>query len=192
VSANGGWAAVVLTGGAARRMDGADKGGLSRAGRSLLDLALDAVAGATEIVVVGPEVPTGRSVTFTREEPAGSGPLAGVSAGTAALSVGAELVVLLAVDMPHVTADTVARLVTAAADHGGAWLVDGEGRRQLAGVVRRDLVPPMPEAAGRPMRLLMNHPDTVAVEAGPGEAQDVDTWDDAARLGIARDTSDRT
>jgi molybdopterin-guanine dinucleotide biosynthesis protein A len=192
VSANGGWAAVVLTGGTARRLDGADKGGLSRGGRSLLDRALDAVAAATETVVVGPEVPTERSVTFTREEPVGSGPLAGVSAGIAALSGDPDLVVVLAVDMPHVTARTVDRLVAAARGRAGAWLVDGEGRRQLAGALRKDLVPPMPQSAGRSMRLLMSHPDTVAVAAEPGEAEDVDTWDDATRLGIVHDTSDRT
>jgi molybdopterin-guanine dinucleotide biosynthesis protein A len=185
-------AAVVLTGGSASRMGGVDKSGLRRGHRALLDLALDAVAGAGETVVVGPELPTGREVRFVREEPAGGGPLAGLAAGVAALTGRAGLVVVLAVDMPHVTAATVDRLVSAARGTAGAWLVDDEGRRQLAGVVRRDLVPAPQEAAGRPMRVLMAHPDAVDVTAEAGEALDVDTWDDADRLGIVHDTWDRT
>jgi molybdopterin-guanine dinucleotide biosynthesis protein A len=192
VSDDGGWAAVVLTGGTASRMGGADKAGLARDGRRLLDLALDAVAGASETVVVGPETPTSRPVAFTREEPVGGGPLAGLSAGVAALAGPATTVVVLAVDMPHVTARTVDRLRAAAGGGPGAWLVDGDGRRQLAGVVRRDLVPPPEEAAGLPMRVLMAAPDCVEVTADGGEADDVDTWDDASRLGITRDTSPRT
>jgi molybdopterin-guanine dinucleotide biosynthesis protein A len=187
-----GWAAVVLTGGTASRLGGADKSALARDGSRLLDLALDAVAGATETVVVGPEVTTPRPVTFTREEPAGGGPLAGVSAGVAALRGDPDLVVVLAVDMPHVTAATVARLVGAAHGTAGAWLVDGAGRRQLAGAIRRDLVPLTAAAGGLPMRVLMQHAGCVDVVAAPGEADDVDTWDDASRLGIRRDTSRRT
>lgn len=192
VSDDGVWAAVVLTGGTASRMGGADKAGLARQGRSLLDLALEAVAGAAETVVVGPEAPTQRTVTFTREEPPGGGPLAGLSAGVAALTGDASTVVVVAVDMPHLTAGTVTRLLDAAHGRAGAWLVDGDGRRQLAGAVRRDLVPPPEAAAGRPMRVLMSDPRCVDVTADGAEAADVDTWDDASRLGITRDTSRRT
>jgi hypothetical protein len=42
------------------------------------------------------------------------------------------------------------------------------------------------------MRVLMSDPGCVDVAAGEGEAADVDTWDDAARLGITDDTSRRT
>ena len=49
------WAAVVLSGGGATRLDGADKAALEHDGRTLLDHALDAVAAAGEVVVVGPE-----------------------------------------------------------------------------------------------------------------------------------------
>lgn len=192
MSDDGGWAAVVLTGGTASRMGGTDKAALTRRGRRLLDLALEAVAGASETVVVGPDSPTSRPVAFAREEPPGGGPLAGLSAGVAALSGDAASVVVLAVDMPHVTGATIGRLLDAARGRPGAWLVDGDGRRQLAGVVRRDLVLPPGEAAGLPMRVLMGHPDCVDVAADGPEGADVDTWDDASRLGITRDTSNRT
>jgi len=177
---------VVLSGGGAARLDGAVKSALEHDGRTLLEHALGAVAAAGEIVVVGPALPTSRPVTFTRESPPGGGPLAGLSAGVAALSGTPELVVVLAVDMPHVTADTVARLLSAADDAesrpDGAWLVDTAGRRQLAGVVRRALVPAPSDAHGVPMRRLMERDRTVDVVSRGDEADDIDTWDDVARL----------
>ncbi len=177
---------MVLAGGGAARLDGADKAALEHGGRTLLDHALAAVAAASEVVVVGPAVPTSRPVTFTRESPPGGGPLAGVSAGVAALTGHPDLVVVLAVDMPHVTAATVVRLVRAAEDHAGAWLVDDDGRRQLAGAVRPALVPAPSDAHGLPMRVLMQHDRTVDVVSLGHEADDVDTWADVARLRSGR------
>jgi molybdopterin-guanine dinucleotide biosynthesis protein A len=180
------WAAVVLSGGGATRLDGADKSALEHDGRTLLDHALAAVSAAGEVVVVGPDQPTSRPVTFTREVPAGGGPLAGLSAGVAALAGPADLVLVLAVDMPHVTDETVARLVGAMDEGGpgldGAWLVDDAGRRQLAGVVRRALVPAPGDAYGVPMRRLMERERTRDVAAKGQEAQDIDTWEDLSRL----------
>ncbi len=173
---------MVLSGGAGSRLGGADKAALTHAGRTLLEHALDAVAAANEVVVVGPAVPTTRPARFTRESPPGGGPLAGLSAGVAALSGDADLVVVLAVDMPHVTDATVARLLDAVGDGDGAWLVDDTGRRQLAGVVRRTLVPAPGDAHGVPMRRLIEHADTVDVVPTGHEADDVDTWSDLARL----------
>jgi molybdopterin-guanine dinucleotide biosynthesis protein A len=182
------WAAVVLSGGGATRLDGADKASLELDGRTLLEHALEALADAREVVVVGPAVPTPRPVTFTRETPPGGGPLAGLSAGVAALTGTPDLVVVLAVDMPHVTADTVARLVRAADadDIEGAWLVDGTGRRQLAGAVPRALVPAPGDGYGVPMRRLMERERTVDVVPLGHEADDVDTWADVARLRAGR------
>jgi molybdopterin-guanine dinucleotide biosynthesis protein A len=178
-----GWAAVILTGGRAQRLGGADKASLELGGSTLLERALTAVEGASEIVVVGPEVPTTRGVTFTREEPAGGGPLAGLAAGIAAVGGGPEWVVVLAVDMPNVDADTVARLLAAADEHvDAAWLTDADGRRQLAGVVRPSLVPRSQDAEGAPMRLLMTAGRVRDVVAIGGEADDVDHWTDLSRL----------
>jgi len=175
---------VVLSGGSATRLDGADKATLEHHGRSLLEHALDALVEASEVVVVGPAMPTSRPVTFTRESPPGGGPLAGLTAGVAALAGSPDLVVVLAVDMPRVTAGTVARLVRAAGDSDadGAWLVDDTGRRQLAGAVRRLLVPVPGAADGLPMRALMERERTVDVPPLGHEADDVDTWADVARL----------
>jgi molybdopterin-guanine dinucleotide biosynthesis protein A len=173
---------VILTGGRAQRLGGMDKASLELEGQTLLEHALGAVDGAAEIVVVGPETETSRPVTFTRESPPGGGPLAGLAAGIATLREEHDHVVVLAVDMPHVEAVTVARLLTAARDADAAWLTDAAGRRQLAGVVRPSLVPGPRDAENTAMRTLMASGDSRDVPAVGAEAEDVDSWQDLSRL----------
>jgi CTP:molybdopterin cytidylyltransferase MocA len=133
-------------------------------------------------VVVGTDVPTSRPVTFTRESPAGGGPLAALCAGVDALAGRPRLVVVLAVDMPGVTAATVGRLLAAAGEAGAAWLVDRSGRRQLAGAVLRERLVGLPEPHGLPMRVLTGSGPATDVPAAGDEAEDVDTWADVHRL----------
>ena len=80
-----GFAAVVLAGGAASRMGGADKPALPVGGRPMRDRVLAAVAAAAPRVLVGPSVLAPPDVRVTREEPPGGGPVAAVSAGLALL-----------------------------------------------------------------------------------------------------------
>jgi molybdopterin-guanine dinucleotide biosynthesis protein A len=181
-SDSGAWAAVILAGGTGARLDGADKAALEHGGLTLLDRALAAVSGAAETVVVGDRVPASRPVVFTRESPVGGGPLAALCAGVDALEGAAPLVVVLAVDMPHVTTATVERLREAVGDAGAAWLVDGSGRRQLAGAVLRERVVAFAEPHGLPMRALSSSGSAIEVPAIGNEADDVDTWSDVARL----------
>jgi molybdopterin-guanine dinucleotide biosynthesis protein A len=176
------WAAVILAGGTGVRLDGTDKAALQHRGQTLLEHALAAVTDAAETVVVGDRVPTSRPVTFTRETPPGGGPLAALCAGVDALAGGPRWVVVLAVDMPGVTADTVERLLDAAGETGAAWLVDGSGRRQLAGAVLRERVVRLPEPHGLPMRTLSGSGPSTDVPAAGNEADDVDTWADVDRL----------
>ncbi len=175
-------AAVILTGGTGSRMGGADKAALAYAGRSLLERALAAVAEAGEIVVVGPPLATSRPVTFVREDPPLGGPAAGLLAGVDALTRGAPRVVVLAVDMPLVDADTVGRLTEAAAGRDGAFLLGADDRRQLAGVLSITALervrPAHGSESGLPMHRLLATLDLAEVGAAGAEARDVDTWDD--------------
>jgi molybdopterin-guanine dinucleotide biosynthesis protein A len=120
----GRYEAVVLAGGTSRRMGGGDKTALSLDGRSLLDRALDSVAGAERVIVVGTPRPTPHVVLWTREDPEGGGPAAALAAGLALIA--APVVVALAADLPFVTAATVDRL-RQAAEPAGAVLVDPDG-----------------------------------------------------------------
>ena len=173
-------AAVVLAGGTAARLGGADKASIEHAGRTFLEHALAATATAAEVVVVGEVVPTSRPVTFTREDPPLGGPVAGIVAGRSALAATPSWLVVLAVDMPHVSPATVDRLRVAAVGRDGAVLCDADGRRQLALVVATgalDRAAP-DDPHGRSVRSLLAGLDLVDVPALGDEAYDVDTWED--------------
>lgn len=117
--------AVVLAGGGGRRLGGADKPGLVVGGTTLLDRVLTAVTAASGVVVVGPERPVVRPVRWSREQPVGGGPLAALAAGLALVE--ADVIVLLAADLPFLDAATVELLV----EVPGTLLVDETGRDQL-------------------------------------------------------------
>jgi molybdopterin-guanine dinucleotide biosynthesis protein A len=184
----GGFCGVILAGGTAVRMDGVDKASVELAGRTLLEHAIDAFLDADEVVVVGPEtVPTTRPVTHVCEDPPKGGPVAGLLTGVDALLRRPRLVGVLAVDMPRVTAYTMRRLREASAGHDGAFLVDADGRRQLAGVLDAErLAQVRPDLEGQhnmPLHRLLAPLDLAAVDATGDEAVDVDSWADLRDLG---------
>ncbi|CAM5699191.1 NTP transferase domain-containing protein [Streptomyces fumanus] len=180
--------AVVLAGGAARRLGGADKPGVRVGGRALLDRVLTACAGASVTVVVADPRPTARPVVWAREEPPGAGPLAAFAAGLRHTT--AEYVVALSADLPFLRARTVGRLLSslAASPADGVVLTDADGRDQplvaayRAAAVRRGLAALSGGEAGLtglPLReltaglSLVRVPDAVS-------SFDCDTWDDVA------------
>ena len=181
--------AIVLAGGAGRRMGGADKAMLDVGGVSLLDRAFAAVEGAGTIVVVGPDRPTPQPdshVKFVLEEPAGSGPAAAVMRGLAEVTNPA--VVVVAVDAPF-AASAVPRLLAALPGHEAAMLVDDTGRRQplLAAYAtdalrRRDAAGPW---VNRSVRDLVDGLAVIDVQPVGDEWLDVDTPDDARRAQAA-------
>ena len=182
-----GFCGVVLAGGTAARMDGVDKASIELAGRTLLAYAVDAFLDADEVVVVGPAgVRTERPVTTVFEDPPRGGPVAGLLTGVDALLRTPLLVGVLAVDMPRVTPATMRRLREAAAGRDGAFLVDADGRRQLAGVLdaaRLHAVRPDLEGQhGMALHRLLAPLDLAEVAATGDEAVDVDSWADLRDL----------
>jgi molybdopterin-guanine dinucleotide biosynthesis protein A len=183
--------AVVLAGGTAARMDGVDKASIEIGGVTLLERALAATMSAVEVVVVGSQVPTTRAVTWTREEPPGGGPAAGLLAGLDRFLRSPDLVCVLAVDMPKVDAGTVARLTWAVeADPGvqGACLVDADRRLQpLAAVYRTTALQAARPASredehGLAVRTLVGRLALAEVPAVGLEGRDIDTWADLRDL----------
>ncbi|MGW4896777.1 molybdenum cofactor guanylyltransferase [Kitasatospora sp. NPDC004240] len=195
---------IVPAGGAARRLGGADKPGLTVGETTLLDRVLAACAGARTTVVVGPVRPTARAgVRWTRERPPGGGPVAAVAAGLA--EVTADVVLLFAADLPFLDERTVRRLVDAlardAADAGAgaegsegaegegaeaAVLVDAGGREQpLAAAYRtaalRAALAALGDPAGRPLRLLTGGLRTLRLADTDSVTYDCDTWEDLAQ-----------
>ncbi|MBZ5739394.1 molybdenum cofactor guanylyltransferase [Nocardioides mangrovi] len=179
---------IVLAGGRAVRMDGADKASVEYLGRTLLEHAIDALVDAGEVVVVGDPVRTTRPVTFTRENPRYGGPVAALLTGLDALERPPELVAVVAVDMPRLTHATVRRLREAADDDAvdGAALVGPDGRRQLALVLRTgrlDAVRPgHEEQHGMALHRLLAGLHLAEVAAEGAEARDVDSWADLRDL----------
>jgi molybdopterin-guanine dinucleotide biosynthesis protein A len=183
----GGFCGVVLAGGTAARMDGIDKGSVELHGRTLLELAVDAFVDADEVVVVAPgSVPTSRPVTFTSEDPPRGGPVAGLLTGVDALLRRPRLVGVLAVDMPRVTPATMRRLRAAAEGHDGAFLVDADGRRQLAGVLDAGALagvrPDLEGQHGMALHRLLAPLRLAEVPADGDEGIDIDTWADLRDL----------
>lgn len=174
--------AVVLAGGRARRLGGADKAELVIGGVRLLDRCLAAVGGAGRIVVVGPKRPTPQDVTWTREAPVGAGPVAAVAAGLA--HVRAPIVVVLAVDLPFLASDDVARLAAGAGGRDGCVFVDEAGRDQvLAGAYStaalRAALASVGVLEGASMRSVVEGMELTRLTAGRA-GRDCDTWDDVA------------
>ncbi len=177
--------AVVLAGGRARRMQGVDKTVLPVGGRALLDRVVGSVGGAGRVIVVGEPRPVPVDVVWAREEPPGGGPAAGLAAGL--VHVTAPVVVVLAADLPFVTAAVVGRLVQAVGATGapGAVLVDDTGHEQwLCSAWATAALRVAPLAAGAPARRALGALPFVAVPdrtGGPPPWLDCDTPADLQR-----------
>jgi molybdopterin-guanine dinucleotide biosynthesis protein A len=133
----------VLAGGKSSRM-GTDKAFLRLDGESLLDRALAVVGSVCEhVAIVGDPSKFANRGTSQRESViadifSGCGPLGGIHA--ALLYSTAELNLMLAVDMPFVSADLLAFLF-AAAENGDAVITTaraGKGLQPLCAIYRRD------------------------------------------------------
>ncbi|MDJ0462024.1 NTP transferase domain-containing protein [Streptomyces sp. H27-C3] len=181
--------AIVLAGGAAKRLGGADKPGVSVGGRTLIDRVLGVCGDAGVTVVVGGPRGTVRPVEWTQEKPPGGGPLAALEAGVRRTTAGSLLV--LSADLPFIGDGTVRRLLDALDESGteAALLVDADGRDQplvaayRGEPLRRELALIATEhgsLSGLPLRLLTHELDVVRVAAGPFDSFDCDTWDDIA------------
>ncbi|MFI7499339.1 NTP transferase domain-containing protein [Streptomyces sp. NPDC049687] len=181
--------AVVLAGGGARRLGGADKPGVRVGGRALLDRVLAACAEAHTTVVVADPRPTARPVRWAREDPPGAGPVAALDAGLRRTT--ADDVLVLSADLPFLSAGTVRRLLDALRVDGaaeGALLTDADGRDQplvaayRTAALRRELAlltTTHGGLTGLPLRRLTAGLDLTRVP-DPVASFDCDTWDDIA------------
>lgn len=171
--------AIVLAGGEGRRFGG-DKLAAPYAGATVLDHLLDRLPRGWSVVCVGPVRPTARDVRWTREDPPGGGPVAGVAAGLAAVATDADTVLLLAGDQPeaaNAAARLAAHLAEAPAEVGAVVAADRDGRiNPLLTAFRREAleasVPAQP--AGRAARALLDGLRVVEVAIDPAEQHDID------------------
>jgi len=195
------YAAIVLAGGAGRRLGGVAKPLLQVGGRSMLDRVLDAVADADPRVVVGPDsliVPPG--VRRVSEQPPGGGPVAALVAGLSTVDGAARLstvdgarpgpgtVAVLAADLPFLTPQAIIELRRQSTVDGAVY-VDTEGRRQLlCGVWRtaalRRRLTQIPQHHGAALRDLLAGLDVAEVvhqTGGPPPWYDCDSPEELDR-----------
>jgi molybdopterin-guanine dinucleotide biosynthesis protein A len=188
------FAAVVLAGGAARRMGGAAKPAVRVGGTPLLTRVLKATERARPRIVVGPLeltrlLPSGVSLTI--EETPGSGPVAGLAAGVHLLTDAVADVAVLGSDLPFLTAEILDRLRgELAGEAEAAVLLDDSGRPQwMCSVWRRKALASRLERlgnpAGRSMRELCNGAlvthVSIPARSGPPPWFDCDTDEDVRR-----------
>lgn len=196
--------AIILAGGRSARLGGVPKQNLTYDGGTLLRRAVTAAGGARAVVVVGhglADLPPG--ILTCREEPPFAGPAAAMAAGLAKLQSsggnGALLTLVLACDMPNVR-QAVAVLRQALAAGGepaapdGVVAVSEDGRRQplvgfySTGALQRsvaELATTKGSLINASVRALLASLDVQPVAVPAGSTADVDTWDDAAALGVA-------
>jgi molybdopterin-guanine dinucleotide biosynthesis protein A len=193
-----GLGAIVLAGGRASRLGGADKPAVRVGEQTLIEsvLAAAAGAGARRLVVVGPDrrglaLPAGEpagELRVVREDPPGQGPVPALRRGLAEIT--STWVLLLAADLPFLTARQLGALLAAARDgqSAGSVLADDTGRAQwLAGCWRAAV---LRRAAGGypgnslhgllgPLRPVLLR--RAADDPGPPPWLDCDTPDDVRR-----------
>lgn len=200
---------MILAGGKSSRLGGVPKAKLRYDGATLLERALAAAYGAGRVVVVGPDPGTLPEGTLTaREDPPFAGPAAAIEAGLLALEkharqgvpameTSAPWVLVMACDMPLAGA-AVPVLIRELAGHEeteGIMSVSADGRRQpLLGIyrfsaLRREVLAAAEQGglANAAVFRLLARLDLLAVPVPAGSTDDVDTWDDAAALGVDGD-----
>ena len=202
-------AAVVVAGGASRRLNHVPKASLSDGTSTLLDCALEAVASASPRVVVGPgSLPLPSGVLRTREDPPFSGPAAAIHAGLECIAADCERsqvplpewCLILGVDTPRI-APAVQQLIAAAraaeqssvgqsAPAGseasaGFWGVAEGIYQPLVGIYRFEAIRSVfsTGTTDASVRSFLRRLNPAAVEMSAADTADVDTWEQAQALG---------
>ena len=202
-------AAVVVAGGASRRLNHVPKASLSDGTNTLLGCALEAVATASPRVVVGPEsLPLPSGVLRTREDPPFSGPAAAIHAGLECIAADCERsqvplpewCLILGVDTPRI-APAVQQLIAAARaaeqasvgqsaptdseSSAGFWGVAEGIYQPLVGIYRFDAIRSVfsTGTTDASVRSFLRRLNPVAVQMSAADTADVDTWEQAPSLG---------
>ena len=202
-------AAVVVAGGASRRLNHVPKASLSDGTNTLLGCALEAVDAASPRVVVGPEsLPLPSGVLRTREDPPFSGPAAAIHAGLECIAADCERsqvplpewCLILGVDTPRI-APAVQLLIAAArvaeqasvgqsapagvASSAGFWGVAEGIYQPLVGIYRFEAIRSVfsTGTTDASVRSFLRRLRPVAVQMSAADTADVDTWEQAQALG---------
>lgn len=177
---------IVVAGGSATRMGGADKAmlPLGLGGNALIADVIQSCPGKVFIVGYPREIGTvaNESVTWVPDLNPGGGPAAGIWSGLTKVS--SEYVFISAADQT-LSPETVGKLIEAASGNDGAWAIrsDGSGQPLCACVLTellRGLLAATQGVNQSPLRLLSSL-EMVGVNVNPNQVVDFDTWQDVAK-----------
>ncbi|MEO5533646.1 MAG: molybdenum cofactor guanylyltransferase [Pseudolysinimonas sp.] len=180
--------ALILAGGRSSRLGGTAKSRLAVNGVTLLDRTIQAavIMGVRRTVLIGDEVRD--DLVTLREDPPFAGPVASIASGLRALSGDADAVLVLACDMPMIVDALPAVFSGFIGD--GVIAIDRGRSQPLVILVRTSAldaaVHALPTIVDASMRSLLASLDLTEIVVPDGSTDDVDTWDDAQRLGAVR------
>lgn len=176
--------ALVVAGGGSTRF-GDDKLEQPLGSTTVLGHLLDSLPAHWAVVVVGPQRPLARAVTWAQEDQPDGGPLAAIGAGLAVVDT--DLVVVLGGDMPFAgpAAERLAKALAEARsdpdDDFGVVAATARGRKRgghplltaYATEEARAAMPPQPH--GAPARRLLEAVPHLVLQVTSDELLDVDT-----------------
>ena len=135
------WSAAILAGGQARRFGGRDKGALVIDGRSIRDRQLEALTAiTTDILMVGGSGPAPAPARRVVDKVPGGGPLSGLH--TALSEAAGAATVVIACDMPFVSAALLEHLLTLTRDADVVVPRDRRGYHPLCAAYTRACLAP--------------------------------------------------
>lgn len=186
------WTAAILAGGQARRLGGLDKSALAIGDHTVLQRQLSVLRGLTpHILIVGRDTPPDPHAE-TRSVPdrvPGTGALGGLY--TALVEAPTDVVLVLACDMPYLTAPFLTAVAERANNDPAADAVvpcDAFGRHPLCAAYRVRIAPALRARIDRNELRVLDALDTLRVrEIGPDE---LDAWDPEQRLLLNINTPD--
>ncbi|MCD1286579.1 MULTISPECIES: NTP transferase domain-containing protein [unclassified Brevibacterium] len=186
---------IILSGGRSSRLGGSHKPAVELEGRSVLSRILAAVRVAVPEGTVwiagtaeGLSESEAAEVRTVVEEPRFAGPLAGIAAASDAAADEPDVTLVLAGDMPLITAELLRALLAACRREARpASSVDERGKTQFlctawpTALLRQRLAAVAP-VADRPVKLLFSGIAPTLVDADPDQLADFDTAEDLARI----------
>jgi molybdopterin-guanine dinucleotide biosynthesis protein A len=165
------WTAAILAGGNGRRLGGIDKSTLPIGGTTIRDRQLAVLRPATpHILIVTSDERRYRDagVRIVRDRIAGAGAIGGLY--TALVEAPTDVVVVIACDMPFLTASFLTRLATLGADADVVLPRDAAGLHPLCGAWRRAAAPHLRTRIEQGRLRILDALDGLSVhEIPPGE-----------------------
>jgi molybdenum cofactor guanylyltransferase len=177
--------AAILAGGNARRFGGRDKSGLLVEGRSILDRQIDELSAITDdlLVVIGDASCSSRvrgngRLRVVLDRIAGCGPLGGLDAALAAARD--PQLILVACDMPFVTAALLGHLLSLASEADAVVPMTERGYHPVCAVYTRACQPAVQQALAEGRLSMIALLESVRTRAVAG--RELDAFGPRARL----------